>query len=82
MTAAIQHFFEEFPGHLLKESSVQTWKMKYLQEITLRKRTGKDMVVKEIGAKKSGRPLLLGEDLDKRVQAYLVSLQQLVQQEL
>ena len=75
VAATIRHFSKEFPGRSLEQSSVQTWKMKYmyLQEIALRKRTGKDMVVKEIGAKKSGCPLLLGEELDKRVQAYLVS---------
>ena len=32
------------------------------------------MIVKEIGVKKSGHPLLLGEELDKRVQAYLISM--------
>ena len=48
--------------------------MKYLQEIAARKRAGEDMTVKELANKKTGRPLLLGEDLDKQVQAYLVAL--------
>lgn len=71
--STIRHLSKEFPGCSLKESSVRTWKIKYHQEIALRKRTGKGMVVKEISAKKSGRRLLLEEELDKRVQAYSVT---------
>ena len=74
VTASIQHFSKVFPGRSLKESSVKTWKMKYLQEIAARKRAGKDLTVKELATKKAGRPLLLGEDLDKQVQAHLAAL--------
>ena len=50
--------------------------MKYLQEIPARKRAGEDMTVKELTNKKTGRPLILGEDLDKQVQAYLAALRE------
>ena len=65
VTASVRHFSKLFPGHSLKESSVQTWKMKYLQEIAARKRAGEDAMVKELVPKKTGRPLMLGEDLDR-----------------
>ena len=44
---------------LVKESSVRTWKNEYLQELALRKKTGKETTVKTVAIKKSGRPLLL-----------------------
>ena len=34
------------------------------------------MTVKELPNKKLGRPLMLGEDLDKQVRAYLAALQE------
>lgn len=62
MTASASHFST---NQLLKESTVQTWKMKYLQHVTARRRANEDMTVKELVIKKTGRPLMLGEDLDK-----------------
>ena len=44
---------------------MRTWKMKYLQEIAARKQAGEDATVKELVPKKTGRPLMLGEDLDR-----------------
>ena len=64
VTAAIRHFSKAFPGRLLKESSVRTWKMKYLRELSLRTKAGKDTVIEELLTKKSSRPLILGETLD------------------
>ena len=61
---------------LVKESSVRTWKNKYLQELALRKKTGKEMTVKTVAIKKSGRPLLLGEQPGKRVQAFLLAMRE------
>ncbi len=39
VTATIRYFSRVFPGHSLKESTVRTWKKKYLQEIA---RAGED----------------------------------------
>ena len=50
--------------------------MKYLREVSIRKRAGEDINVKKLIGKKTGRPLLLGEDLDKQVREYLVSLRE------
>ena len=43
-------------------------------ELELRRRLGKDRVVKELPTKKIGRPLTMGEDLDKQVQTYITDL--------
>ena len=60
----------------LKESTVRTWKAKYGEK--LRKRRGIDpTTIKELPSRKQGRPLLLGEDLDTEVKAYVENLRQL-----
>ena len=43
----------------------------YLRELHSRKRAGEDLSIKELPTKKTGRPLMLGKDLDEQVQAYL-----------
>ena len=76
VTATIRYFSKVFPDCLLKESTVRTWKKKFLQETARKKRAGEDMTVKEIADKKRGRPLLLGCKFDKQVQAYLIPLRE------
>ena len=41
-----------------------------------KKRRREDLSVSELPPKKVGRPLILGEDLDKEVQAYLLNLRE------
>ena len=74
VTATVRHFSRVFTHRSLKESTVQTWKMKYLQEVATRRRANEDTTVKELVNKITGRPLMLGEDLDKQVRAYLTAL--------
>ena len=76
VTASVRYFSKVFPGRSLKESSVRTWKTKYLQEFTAKRRVGEEATVKELAHKKTGRPLLLGENLDKQVRAYLEALRE------
>ena len=71
VTGAIRYFSKVFPGRSLKESTVRTWKKKYLQEISERKRAGEAVTVEALENKKTGRPLMLGQDLDKQVQSCL-----------
>ena len=72
VTAAIRYFSKVFPGRSLKESTVQTWKKRYLQEISGRKRAGEAVTVEALENKKTGRPLML----DKQVQSYLAALRE------
>ena len=68
--AAMMRFYAK--KFVLKESSVQTWKNAYTQEI--RSRRGEITALKSLPKKKRGRPYLLGEELDKQVRAYVTSL--------
>ena len=74
IVSAVRRFSKDFPGGTLKETTVHGWKVKYLSELGKRKREGGELVVKTLPVAKIGRPLLLGEDLDKKVQNYLFSL--------
>ena len=58
----------------LKETTVHGWKVKYLSELGKKKREGGELVVDTLPVAKMGRPLLLGADLDKKVQDYVLSL--------
>jgi len=55
----------------LEESTIRGWKKTYLKELSSRKKAGKDMTIEKLPEKKTGCPLMLGETLDKEVQAYI-----------
>ena len=64
---------------VLKESTVRSWRDSYQAELKKCKydQRGLDKVaVKEIPSKKRGHPMLLGEELDRQVQAYLLRLRE------
>ncbi len=60
----------------LKESTVRTWKTKYTEELRKRKPT-EPLPIKVLPDRKQGRPLLLGDELDTAVQAYVESIRNL-----
>ena len=73
--AAIRRYSKEFCAEI-KESTLSTWKCKYLNEIKERHKEGAydksgEIVVSSLPSKKRGRPLLLGDELDKQVQISL-----------
>ena len=58
---------------------MRTWKDKYTRELNKRKQeVAKSeygmIVIHELRDQKTGRPCLLGEELDKRVQRYIIAL--------
>ena len=67
-------FVSSFSPNGLKESIVRGWKNLYQTELELRLRNDNDLEIKALVGKKPGRPLLLGDDLNKEVQAYLRNL--------
>ena len=71
---AIHHFKGDFPKDSLKESTIFGWNNACLQELQSCRREGKDRVVKELPKRKTGCPLMMGEDLDRQVQANLRDL--------
>ena len=69
---AVRQFSKDFPDNSLKETTIRGWKKTYLKELSSRKKAGKDMTIEKLPEKKTGRPLMLGDTLDKEVQAYTV----------
>ena len=60
----------------LKESTVRTWKAKYTKGLWKRKTT-EPLPIKALPDQKQGRPLLLADELDTGVQAYVESIRKL-----
>ena len=76
VAATARYCSKRYHGRMVKESSVRTWRNKYLSELKLKAREGKSAVVEKLVDKKRGHPFLLGEALDKQVQAYLLDLRE------
>lgn len=72
--STIRHFSKIYPDRALNESTVRGWKNKYKNELWRLKKSGKEVVVRELVDRKRGRPLLLGNELDQQVQAYVHAL--------
>jgi len=73
--AAICRYTKEFRVEI-KDSTLSTWKSKYCDAIKDCQKEGKytesgEIVVTSLPSKKRGRPLLVGDDLDKQVQSYV-----------
>ena len=68
-------YFTTKPGEerTLSPSTLFAWKEKYWYELKQR-RSDEDPSVNELPSKKRGRPLLLGSELDERVQLFLKQL--------
>ena len=63
---------KRFPHLALKETTVRRIKNAYLLELKSNPRAEPDNeTVPELPCKKKGRPLLIGEELDKQVRDYL-----------
>ena len=58
----------------VKESSVRTRRDKCLDDLLIRKKEGREMVVKKLPYKKRGRPLLIGDYMDQQLQAYVTEI--------
>ena len=76
ITSVVKCFSKDFPRATLKSTTVHRWKIKYLSEMGKRKHDGGKFVVKTLVVAKMGQPLLLGEDLGKKVQNYFFSLRE------
>jgi len=73
-TNAICHFAKDLLN--LKESTVRGWKAAYLKEVCIQVKAGKEVLVKKLPEIPKGRPLLLGQELDRKVQEHLNSLRE------
>ena len=77
--AAVRHFSKELEVQL-KVTSVQTWKTKYLAELTRKRRAGEtdDLTINSLPQKnlRRGRPLLLGERLDSEEKSHIQAVRE------
>ena len=60
----------------MRESTVRTWMNQYRSQLKFKKQSGSEVSVKSLDNKKRGRPFLLGEELDRQVQAYIKCLRE------
>ncbi len=75
VTNTIRFFKKKFTDRKLKESTVRLWVKRYKQVLASRKKQGKEnMEVAKLENMKRGRPLMLGEVLDRQVQMYIKTL--------
>ena len=73
VAATARYYNKRFPG--ISESSVRTWRNAYTTELKKKRREGSEnLTVESLPEKKRGRPLLLGEELEMQVRAYLTAL--------
>ena len=79
VAAAIRHFKKTGRFLSLKETSVHGWRDAYCKELATqsRKRSGSPISVVELPVKRRGRPLLLGEEMEREVQSFIKSSREL-----
>ena len=58
-------------GKELNPSTIRGLNRVYLEEVSRKRKAGEDMTITSLPAKRRCRPLLLGEELDQKVQQYL-----------
>ena len=58
----------------LSEATIRGFKSRYLEELSRKRIADEDLTVESLPQKKTGRPLLLGDELDHKVQAYVQTL--------
>ena len=74
--AAAKHFSLEL-GRNINPSTIRGFKKAYLQELNRKRRAEEDdLTVTSLPTKKRGRPLLLGEELEWKVQLYLRAIRE------
>ena len=70
VTSTLRYYAKHFPKASTERTSVRRLKNEY-QSSLKESLKGSDDGVKELPCKKTGRPLLLGDELDKQVQEYV-----------
>ena len=76
VTNTIGYYKKNFPNLSLKETSVRRFKDSYRELVKKRTRDDTQDELEELPTKKLGRPLLLGEEIDRQVKEYLKYLRE------
>ena len=76
VSAAARRFSAEL-GRDINPSTIRGFKRAYLQELNRKRRAEEDnLTVTSLPVKKRGRPLLLGEELQRKIQLYLRAIRE------
>ena len=67
----LRFYNKKYPDLIVSEPTARRAKNQYLDELKKRPRSGDLDDFRELPTKKRGRPLLLGEDVDRQVRTYL-----------
>lgn len=76
VTNTVRYFSKKFADRPLCEGTIRTWVKQYKRELISRRGCNKDANIVKLESKRRGRPLLLGDELDKRVQLYVKALRE------
>ena len=74
-SAAARHFSTVL-SKSISRTTVHGLKKAYYQELSRKRKAEEDLAISTLPTKKRGHPLLLGEDLDTKVQQYLRALRE------
>lgn len=76
VSASTKHFSRKFGGIKLSESTVRSISDAYKRELELKRKQAEndDAALKSLPLKKRGRKVILGEDIDCKVQNYLLKV--------
>ena len=73
VSAAARHFTKVI-GKPISVSTVYDCKKAYCKELSRKRKADEDLTIERLPTKKRGCPLLVGEELDRRVQHYLTAI--------
>ena len=76
VTNTVRYFSHKFVDRPLCEGTIRTWVKQYKRELISQRECNKDTNIEKLESKRRGRPLLLGDELDKRVQLYVKALRE------
>ena len=76
VTKTIKRYNKDLHDRKLKESTVRTWVTQYKRELELKRNTSIHLTspIVKLENKRQGRPLLLGEELDRYTREYISEL--------
>ena len=75
VAAASRYFSKKFENNI-NESTVRGMNAAYLKEVIRKRKAEEELVINALLTDKQGRPLLLGVNMDKKVQLYLKKLRE------
>ena len=74
--SAASRKFRPVVGHKISNSTIESLKKAYIKELHCKHQEGDTESINELSKLKRGRPVLLGDEIDRKVQLYLQKVRQ------